>query len=152
MIKTKDVKDLTTKINVEVLAGMKLQPEKLPVLNATDSRRYLTEMAKSAGYSVSEIQNLPFVNTQKPVLENWGYSGNTEYYKYNQNTDWQDEIFQEAMKTQYSLGVSGGDEVALYGLSLGFLQKEGVRNGTDYNRLHPRINTGIKVTPKLEVV
>ena len=151
LIKTKDVKDLTTKINVEVLAGMNLQPEKLPVLNATDSRRYLTEMAKSAGYSVSEIQNLPFVNTQKPVLENWGYSGNTEYYKYNQNTDWQDEIFQEAMKTQYSLGVSGGDEVAVYGLSLGFLQKEGVIKGTDYNRFNARINTGIKFSPKLEV-
>ncbi|MBR3896090.1 MAG: SusC/RagA family TonB-linked outer membrane protein [Bacteroidaceae bacterium] len=151
LIQTKQVTDLTTHINVQALAGLSMQPQALPMLNVMDSKRYLAEMAQNAGLSSAQIQQLPFVNAEKPVLNNWGYSGNVDYYRYNQNTDWQDEIFQEAFKQQYSLDVSGGDEVAVYGLSLGFLSKDGVVVGNDYDRFNARINTAIKFTQNLRV-
>ena len=152
LIQTKRTTELATRINVQVLAGLSLQPQKLPVLNATESKRYLVEMVQNTGeYTPNEILNLPFVNMEKPVLEKWGYSGNVDYYRYNQNTDWQDEIFKESFKQQYSLDISGGDETAVYGLSVGFLQKDGVVEGTDYNRFNARINTGIIFSPKMRV-
>ena len=151
LIQTKQVTDLTTHINVQALAGLSMQPQALPMLNVMDSKRYLAEMAQNSGLTSAQIQQLPFVNAEKPVLNNWGYSGNVDYYRYNQNTDWQDEIFQEAFKQQYSLDVSGGDEVAVYGLSLGFLSKEGVVVGNDYDRFNARINTAINFTKNLRV-
>ena len=151
IIQTKSTQDLTTKINVRSLVGMNLKPLKLPVLNNEQSKKYLIEMAQNAGYSAAEIEKMPFVNSEIPVLEKWGYSGNVDYYRYNQNTDWQEELFQESFKQQYSLEVSGGDETAVYGLSLGYLLKEGVVKGTDYDRFDARINTGITFSPKLKV-
>lgn len=152
LIQTKRTTDLATRINIQVLAGLSLQPQKTPMLNASQSKRYLEDMVQNTGkYTSGEIQNMPFVNMEKPVSEKWGYSGNRDYYRYNQNTDWQDEIFQEAFKQQYSLDVSGGDETAIYGLSLGFLQKDGVVKNTDYNRFNARINTGIIFSPKMKV-
>ena len=109
-------------------------------------------MYQSTGqYSATEIQALPFVDQQIPVQQPWGYSGNVDYYRYNKNTDWQDEIFRPAYKQHYSLNVSGGDEVAVYGLSLGFVNKESVVEGSDFNRFNARINTGIKFNPAIQV-
>ena len=152
LIQTKRVTDLSTRINVQAMGGLSLQPNKIPVLGVADAKRYLTEVAKNTGnYTSNQIQQLPFVNDEIPVAEKWGYSGNTDYYRYNQNTDWQDDVFQEAFKQQYSLDVSGGDEVAVYGLSLGYLMKDGVIEGNSYDRFNARINTGIKFTDKLRV-
>ncbi|MDD2560067.1 MAG: SusC/RagA family TonB-linked outer membrane protein [Bacteroidales bacterium] len=152
LIQTKRTTDLATKINVIAVQGLSMQPSKIPMLNADDARHYLIDMYQSSGqYSVADIQALPFVNQELPVQESWGYSGNVDYYRYNKNTDWQDEIFRPAYKQQYSLNVSGGDEVAVYGLSLGFVNKESVVEGSDFNRFNARINTGITFNPAIQV-
>lgn len=150
LIQTKHTSDLTTRISVQALAGLELQPQKLPLLNASDNKKYMVDMVQSTGaFTPGMIQQLAFVNQEKPQPEKWGYSGNRSYYRYNKNTDWQDEIFTEAFKQQYTLGVSGGDEVAVYGLSLGFLQKDGIVEGTDYNRFNARINSDIKFSQRI---
>jgi TonB-dependent SusC/RagA subfamily outer membrane receptor len=152
LIQTKRTTDLATKINLMAVQGLSLQPSKIPMLNAKDARHYLIDMYQSTGqYSATEIQALPFVDQQIPVQQPWGYSGNVDYYRYNKNTDWQDEIFRPAYKQHYSLNVSGGDEVAVYGLSLGFVNKESVVEGSDFNRFNARINTGIKFNPAIQV-
>lgn len=152
LIQTKQVTNLATRINVQAVGGLSLQPNKIPMMGVADAKRYMTEMAQNSGkFTPGEIQKLPFVNDEIPVLQKWGYSGNADYYRYNQNTDWQDEIFQEAFKQQYSLDVSGGDEVAVYGISLGYLNKEGVIEGNSYDRFDARINTGINFTKNLRV-
>lgn len=152
LIQTKRTTDLATKINILAIQGLSLQPENVPVLNATDAKRFLIDMYQSAGqYSVADIQALPFVNQELPEQEAWGYSGNEDYYRYNKMTDWQNEIFRPAYKQQYSLNVSGGDEVAVYGLSLGYVNKESVVEGSDYNRFNARINTGITFNPAIQV-
>ena len=152
LIQTKRTTDLATKINVMAVQGLSLQPSKIPMLNAEDARHYLIDMYQSTGqYTATEIQALPFVDQQIPVQEAWGYSGNVDYYRYNKNTDWQEEIFRPAYKQQYSLNVSGGDEVAVYGLSLGYVNKESVTEASDFNRFNARINTGITFNPAIQV-
>ena len=81
----------------------------------------------------------------------WGYEGNADYYRYNKNTDWQDQLFVQGFKQNYSIGVMGGDDVALYALSLGYLQNEGLVKGTDFSRFSARINTDINFSPKFTV-
>ena len=151
IVETKRAKDAETRITAQVLTGMNMKPNSLPLLDATQSKRYLMDVYQSRGYTNGEIQKLPFINSEKPVKQAWGYEGNTDYYRYNKSTDWQDQLFVEGFKQNYSIGVTGGDNIALYALSLGYLQNEGLVKGTDYSRFSARVNTDITFSTKFKV-
>ncbi|SHF85329.1 TonB-linked outer membrane protein, SusC/RagA family [Bacteroides luti] len=152
LIETLRSKSMPTKINFNLQTGMNMQPNKIPMLGASAAKKYLIDMYQSSGkYTTNQIQNLAFVNQEIPVLRNWGYEGNVDFYRYNKNTDWQDELFTESFKQNYSLNVTGGDEVAVYALSAGYLQNEGLIAGTDYSRFNARVNTEINFSPKMKV-
>ena len=146
LIQTRRTTDQKTKVDITALAGMSMQPKNLPVLNAADSKRYLQDVAQTSGLSPKQITALDWVNANQPELLPDGTYQNANYWKYNQNTDWQDEIFQKAFKQQYSLAVSGGDETAVYGVSVGFVKKDGIIKGTDYMRFNARLNAAINFT------
>jgi TonB-linked SusC/RagA family outer membrane protein len=149
LIQTKRTVDLATHVDVTAYWGLNMQPKKLPMLGAADSKRYLTEVAQSSGLSASQVNNLAWVNASLPSRQPDGTYENASYYKYNNSTDWQDEIFQTGFKQQYSLNVSGGDETAVYGVSMGFQNKDGLIEGTDYQRFNARLNAAIKFTDKI---
>ncbi len=151
VIETKRSQAPETRIKVQALMGMNMKPSEIPLLNASQAKRYMADVYQSRGYSNSEIQNLPFLNTTKPTLEKWGYDGNVDYYRYNKSTNWQDKLFTEGFKQDYSLSVTGGDEIAVYAVSLGYLQNEGVVSGTDYSRFSARLNTDINFSQRLKV-
>ncbi len=151
IIQTKRTEDISTHVDVSAFWGLNMQPKKYPMLGAADSKRYLTELAQTSGLSAKEVNNLAWVNASKPQQNpdgSWNYG---EYYKYNQNTDWQDEIFQTGFKQQYSLSVSGGDETAIYGVSLGFQNKDGLVEGTDFQRFNARLNAAIQFTDRIRL-
>lgn len=151
LIRTKHTTDQATHIDVTVLEGMNMQPKSLPMLGASDSKRLLTEIAQSSNLSAQEVNALPWINPTKPVRQPDGSYLYGQYYKYNQDTDWQDEIFQRGFKQQYSLGVTGGDDVAIYGVSVGFQNKEGVVKGADFQRFNARVNADIKFTDRIRL-
>jgi len=149
LIRTKHTTDQATHIDVTALAGINMQPKTLPMLGASDSKRLLTEIAQSSSLSAKEVNNLSWVNATMPQRQPDGSYLYSDYYKYNQNTDWQDEIFQRGFKQQYSLGVTGGDDVAIYGVSVGFQNKEGLVKGADFQRFNARVNADIKFTDRI---
>lgn len=151
IIETKRANEPETRITAQALMGMNMKPNTIPLLDAIQSKRYLMDMYQSRGYTNSEIQKLPFINSEKPVSKPWGYEGNVDYYRYDKSTDWQDQLFVEGFKQNYALGVTGGDDVALYALSLGYLKNEGVVSGTDFSRFTARMNTDITFSPKFKV-
>lgn len=151
IVETKRAKDPETHITAQVMMGMNMKPSSIPLLNTIQSKRYLMDVYQSQGYSNTDIQKLPFLNTQKPVQQTWGYEGNVDYYRYHQNTDWQNQLFVEGFKQNYSLNVTGGDDIAVYALSLSYLKNEGVVKGTDFSRFSARMNTDINFSPKFKV-
>lgn len=151
IVETMRAKSPETSINVHAQMGVNMKPSSIPVLNASQAKRYLASVYQSRGYSANQIGKLPFLNTEKPVLEEWGYEGNVDYYRYNKSMDWQDNMFSQGFKSDYTLSVTGGDEVALYAVSLGVLNNKGVIDGTDYSRFTARLNTDILISPKLKV-
>lgn len=151
LIQTKHTSEQATRIDVSALWGMNMQPEKLPMLGAADAKRYLTEVAQTSGLSAQEVAALPWVNASLPIQKPTGGYLNGDYYKYNNNTDWQDEIFQTGFKQQYSLMVTGGDEDAIYGVSVGFQQKDGLIEGSDLQRFNARVNAAIKFTDRIRL-
>lgn len=151
LIRTRHTTEQATRIDVTAMMGVNMQPRQIPMLNATDSKRLLTDIAQTSGLTAQEVSSLSWVNATMPERQPNGTYLYGDYYKYNQNTDWQDEIFQRGLKQQYSLSVSGGDEVAMYGVSIGFQNKEGLVKGSDFQRFNARVNGDIKFTSRVSL-
>ena len=56
------------------------------------------------------------------------------------NTDWQDEIFQDAVTTETSVSVSGGIKNLPYRLSLGYLDQDGTLKTGNFKRTTATLN------------
>ncbi|MDR2841381.1 MAG: SusC/RagA family TonB-linked outer membrane protein [Paludibacter sp.] len=152
LIKTKKVQQLATKINAHVHTGINFEPTHLPVMNAAQQKSLLSDIQQTnPALTAAEISSLPYFNNNIPVKQAWGYEGNPDYYRYNHNTDWQNEIYNNASYNQdYYLNVSGGDEVATYMLSLGFLTQQGTVKNTDFQRFNTRFNSEIHLTKDMD--
>ena len=67
------------------------------------------------------------------------------------NTDWQDEVFQDAMIQNYHLSIDGGGEKTTYSLSGSWYSQDGTIIGSKYQRLTVRLNTSHQVNKWLKV-
>ena len=139
-ITTAHAKELATRIDFSASTGVNLAPKSLPVMRASDYRVYLGDALRSAGYSDDEIQAQPYMNDDPA-------SG--DYYRYHNNTRWQDQIFRNSVNQNYSIRVAGGDNLAKYSLSLGYLDQQGIVNNTGYKRYSTRFNSELNITPRL---
>ena len=66
-------------------------------------------------------------------------------------TDWQDEVFRNALMQNHQLGISGGKDGLDYYISGGYLKQDGTILGSDYNRYTFRSNINSQVKPWLKV-
>jgi len=147
LINTIQAKDPATRINFYAYSGVNFEPNnKYKMMDAYNYKNYLTDMSSSRGMSTNEIQALPYINTEKPVVENWGVSGNKDYYRYNQSTNWQDEVFNNSINQNYHLNITGGNDAALYSISFGYLGHGGMVDKTSLSRYTTRVNAKIKMT------
>lgn len=134
--------ELSTKIDFTMYGGVNQTPDEIPVLGASDYRTYLSQLEVSRGLSQSQIAALPYMNDN---------IGSTGYYKYHNNTNWQDKVFNSSVNQNYHLKVRGGDEIAKFGLSVGYLDSKGTVNQTNSKRYTTRLNAALKLTNKLNV-
>ena len=70
-------------------------------------------------------------------------------FRANGGTDWQDEIFRNAVGQEYQLDYSGGSEKTSYYISGNFIQQEGVLINSDFERYTFRANLKTEITSKL---
>lgn len=137
VIRTKRGNSLATKINLNISTGYTGAPKTMPVMNAEAYKTYLTEIMGTAGFSNSELEQLPFL------------SDNPARYTYNQyhnDTNWKDYIYRTGSTHNYDISVNGGDEKALYYFALGYTGNQGVLKSTDFGRYNLRLNADIKLS------
>jgi TonB-linked SusC/RagA family outer membrane protein len=147
LINTISAKDAATRINFHAYTGVNLEAKTdYKMLDVAGYKNYLVDMLTSKGMSVNDIQALPYINTEKPVVEKWGISGNADYYRYNQSTNWQNEVFNNSLNQNYHLNVTGGNDAALYAISFGYLNQGGAVDKTAFNRYSTRVNAKIRMT------
>lgn len=147
LINTLRAKNPATRINFYAYSGVNFTPNtQYKMMDAWNYKSYLADMLNSEGLSSNQIQALPYINSQLPVVENWGVSGNPDYYRYNQSTNWQNQVFKTSMDQNYHLNVTGGNDAALYAISFGYLNQGGSVDNTSYSRYTTRVNAGIKLT------
>lgn len=155
LIKTLRSNSLETRINAYIRTGIGFERSELPLLNSMEHKHLLSELYQKAYPNVSptDLNNaLPFLNQNKPVKQPWGYEGNMDYYRYNANTNWQKQVFGPSVNQNYYMNVSGGDEIATYVLSLGYLNQQGMVVNTDFSRFNTRFNSEIKFSNKFKVL
>ena len=141
-ITTNRATDLSTKIDFTMYGGYNQTPEQLPLLGADAYRTHISQLEATRGLSQEQIANLPYMN------DNVGSVG---YYKYHNQTNWQDQVFKSSYNQNYFLKISGGDEIAKFGLSVGYLDSKGIVEGSESKRYSTRLNAVLKLTEKLTV-
>ena len=144
LINTKQGKTGKTRFNFQSKFSYKEEPATIPLLNG---KQYISMIedaiwnaanAKGLGNATSEL-NLLF-NT-KELLRDPSY----RYYReYNVDTDWLDEVKQNAWQWDNSISMNGGGEKATYRMSFGYLDDVGTTIGTEAKR----ITAGAKITYK----
>ncbi|NDW18959.1 SusC/RagA family TonB-linked outer membrane protein [Dysgonomonas sp. 216] len=139
-ITTKRAKEIPSKITFTSSWGVNLSPKKIPVLNNKEYRSYLTEQLVNVGYSSQKINDLPYMNDDP---------SKSTYYKYHNNTDWQDEVYRDAMTQNYHIHVTGGDDIAKYAISLGYMDAQNTIEESSFNRFNTRFNGDLALTQDL---
>lgn len=137
-ITTKRGHSMATRINIRAFGGFEQAPNSLPVMNSNQYRSYLAEFlgtTADARFRASDL-SVPFLNEDKNSLF---------YDLYHNETNWQKPLYQTAFTQNYRVNVQGGDEVAMYNLSLGYSQSEATAKKNDFNRLNIRFNTDINL-------
>lgn len=106
------------RVNFDSYVGFQELPTKLDLLNL---REYAIH--KNTRAELNIVEQDPFFI--RPDLLGEG-------------TDWQEEMFTQAMMQSYNVSVSGGTEKSSYSMSLGYLDQEGIALGSSFDRLNLR--------------
>ncbi|MEI6865208.1 TonB-dependent receptor [Flavicella sp.] len=127
MITTKKGRVGKTKISVDTYISTQSVSKKLDLLNSAQFETF-----------ASETYGLPNRYTVDP-----------ESTKID--TDWQDEIFRSAIMSNTNVNVSGGSETAIFNLSAGYLDQEGIVINTGFKRASIRANSEFKVGNRFKI-
>ena len=77
-----------------------------------------------------------------------GYSDGTYYYTPD---DWEDQTFDTKLRQEYNVSISGADDRFNYFGSFGYLNDQGIIEGSGFKRLNTRLNAEYKVTKWLSI-
>lgn len=105
--------------------------KKMDLLNAGDYAQVANEHAAAVGTTA------PF--TEEQIAS----------FRANGGTDWQDEIFRNALGQEYMLSLNGGNDKTGYFISGNYLDQEGVINNSSYKRYTLRSNINSQLSKKI---
>ncbi len=142
-IRTFHPTEMATKIDFSVYGGINFSPDLIPLLKSDEYRTYISEILQTSEISNDSIASMPF------FIDDPTYP---EFYRYHNETNWQNKVFNNSTNQNVNLKIMGGDEVALYGLSVGYQKHEGIVKNTDYSRYSFRFNSDINIGPKLVLI
>ena len=110
---------------IDTYSGFQVTSKKMDLLNARDFAIYVNDAADA-----------------------------TEFFVYpDSGTDWQDEVFEVAPITDFSLNVSGGTEKSAFSAGVSYLNQDGIVGGekNNYERLTGRINYQYDILDNLKL-
>lgn len=99
-------------------------------------------------YTVPDGELLIGTNGKLNPNATLGYSDGDYYYRPD---DWADETFKDKTRQEYNLSISGANEKTSYYLSLGYLDDQGVVDGSGFERFSGRFKGDQKVSEWLKV-
>ena len=141
LIETKRSHSYDTRIDVNISGAFEQVPTLPDMMNASEFRTYVSEMIGTTGLGV-QMNEFSFLREDP----------NYYYYRvYHNNTDWKKEVYDEAFAQRYSINVQGGDDMADYNISLGYIKNEATLKRNEMSRFNLRMNSDLKLTSWLKV-
>lgn len=139
LIKTKRNKSMATKIDVTINGRFDMIPRLPKMMGSEDYRLYTTELLAN---KVMDLSQFKYLNSDPTYFY---------YNQYHNNTDWKDEVYENAFSQNYGINVQGGDDVASYNLSVGYSLANSTLKKNDYTRFNMRLNTDINIAKGFNV-
>lgn len=135
--------NMNTRISFNAIYGINWNKSRLPLMNSTQYKSYLTDMG------------LTHYDNQEAFFKDFSFLSNpsaTNAELYSFNTNWQDEILRNSSTMDYLFRVEGGDAIAKYNISLGYNGDKGTLKNTNNDRYNAQINASVLVSRKLEIL
>lgn len=143
VINTDRATDMETKVEFETVNGLSFLPREIPVLDGGEFRNYLNRIAQTVLTQSAIYQAFPFLRNDPAY--------GVAYYAYSHNTNWQKEVFSPAFSTENILKVKGGDAIAKYSLSAGYMRNGGIEDNTMSDRYFARFNGDMQMNRKMSM-
>lgn len=131
IVNTKRCHSMATRIDVNLSTGVELKPHSMDLMDAGEYRSYASQMLGSTDTKLKEFK---FLNTDPSYYY---------YNMYHNNTNWKDEVYHAAMSQNYGITIQGGDDIAQYNLSVGYMDSKSTLKKNDMQRFNIRFNTDI---------
>jgi len=141
-IQTKRGRNVATTITASAMYGYNQKPKTVPLLNANQFRVYVSDLLKTTVENPSYLSSYPFLNDNPSYFD---------YMRYHNDNDWSKDVYRNSATQSYSVGVSGGDAVALYHLSIGYASAQSTLKENDFSRFNARFNSDIDLTSQLKI-
>ena len=139
LINTRRNHSMATRITASIAAGVTLEPRTFDVMNASQYKSYASDLLQT---TETTLKDFKFLNNSAD-----------NYYlpQYASNTDWRDYVYRNALTQNYSINVEGGDDIADYNLSLGYINHQSTLKNNGMSRINIRFNSDIHITKKFDV-
>ena len=108
-------------------------------MDATQYKNYASDLLQSTSTTIKDFK---FLNEDPSYYY---------YPQYHNNTNWKDYVYRTAISQNYSINVEGGDDVADYNLSLGYINNQSVLKYNGMSRMNIRFNTDIHLTERFSI-
>jgi TonB-linked SusC/RagA family outer membrane protein len=134
---------LDTRVSFYGQYGINWNSKRVPLMGVKEYKAYLNNVGLTRYENMADLFiNFPFLKDDP------GY-----YYAsiYNNNTDWQKEIYKSSFISENLFRVEGGDAIAKYDLSLGYTRDQGVVDNTSMNKYHAQLNTNVLISRRWEM-
>ena len=134
--------DVNTRISFSAVYGTNWNNKRIPLMESAEYKGYLSDMGMTYYPNMEQFFN-DFTFLTDPNAN--------KAYLYQYNTDWQDEIYRTSSTTDLLFRVEGGDNIAKYNISLGYLNDEGTLKNTSSQRYNAQVNASVLVSKKFEI-
>jgi len=119
-----------TEVSYDGYAGVQTLIKKLQLLNATEYKDYYLQSRQNAT-TATQIDS-SIINS-------------------NTNTDWQDEVYRNALIQNHTVSIRGGTNQSRYYTSLNYFKQDGIIRNTDFSRFSLRFNGDHTIYDKLQL-
>lgn len=127
-----------TRITLNASLSTKQRPHLPQMMNGQEFRRYVSEIYQGSDNGNAAAGGFEGLFNENPADRTYPVSHNT--------TDWSDEVYHTGLLQRYSLGIQGGDDVARYNVSVGYMGGDETVRNVDFSRINTRVNADINLT------
>lgn len=157
LVTTKKGNPDLNRVTVSMYGGASSVVNKPDMMNAEEliaytkdarNNNYLQEIER--GNQPDNPQYDPNTNAGRPDVANFLIP--EQYVNWNgTDTDWLDVVLSSSAQQNYHVSASGGTDKATYFLSAGYLDQEGIIDGSSFSRYNFRANVSYDITDRIKV-